>query len=134
MTEVIALITTTSVAPMRPRTPPRARDDGGLELRHDPAFEGSVADHPVGVVGRDAVDDGPAEEHSRHVADEEDPLGAEPDRKRGRRLVRVDVQRGAVPARAASGATTGMRPAASASSIGAGADGVGSPTSPRAST
>ena len=74
------------------------------------------------------------DKHARHVADEEDPLGTEPDGERGRRLVGVDVERAPSPARAASGATTGsVRPRAPPRSA-PGADGIGSPTSPSAST
>ena len=84
---------TTSVAPIAARTPPRVGEDGRVELGDDAALEGAVAEHPVGVVDGDVLDHGALHQDAGDVADEHDPLGAEPDRERGRGLVGVDVER-----------------------------------------
>ena len=58
-----------------------------------PPSKVAVAEQAVGVVDRDVLDDDTVDQHARDVADEDDPLGAEPDCERGGRLVGVDVER-----------------------------------------
>ena len=84
---------TTAVAPIVASTPPRVGDDGGVQLRHDPAAELARGEQALGLRDADGRGDRSAEQQPGDVGDEEEPVGAEPDRERGRRLVGVHVQR-----------------------------------------
>ena len=110
-------------------------EDSGLELRDDAALEGAVAEHPVGVVDGDVLDHGALHQHAGDVADEDDPLGSEPDRERGCGLVGVDVERS--DRARADGKRRDHGDAACSERLldrGRAPTAVGSPTSPSAST
>jgi hypothetical protein len=67
--------------------------DRGAELRDDAAAERALGQEPLGLVHADRLRQLAAEQQAGDVRDEEEPVGAEPDRQRGRRFVRVDVER-----------------------------------------
>ena len=98
------------------------RCDGGAELRDDPALEGAAVEEARGGADVDLVHDLAVEVEAGDVGEEEESLAAGP--------LNVNADEAA----AASGATTGTRPAASADTTGSGHDGTGSPTSPSAGT
>ena len=83
----------TAVAPIVASTPSASGADRRAELRDDPAGELTGVEHPLGLDATDRRRDRAAEQEARDVGEEEDPLGAEPERERRGGLVGVDVQR-----------------------------------------
>ena len=83
----------TSVAPIDAWTPPRAARMAAISLGTiPPSKRPSWRPASASSAGR-TTRDGPVEEHARDIAHEDDALCPEPERKRRRGLVGVDVER-----------------------------------------
>ena len=81
-----------AVRPISTATPPRAAR-AAARVRHDSAGELSRVDEALCLVRDDCVRDLALDDHTGHVGEEEEALGAEPDRESGRGLVGVHVHR-----------------------------------------
>ena len=88
-----AVMPSTAVAPIAASTPSRAAPTAARSFGTMPPRERALREQPLGLVDADRLRDSSAEQEPRDVGDEEEPVGAEPDRERGGGLVRVDVQR-----------------------------------------
>ena len=84
-------IASTAVGRPRPSTPSRAAPIAARASGRSPA-ELARVEHPLDLDAADRRRDRTAEQQARNVGQEENPVGAEPDRERSRRLVGVDVQ------------------------------------------
>ena len=84
---------TTAVAPISARTPQRAAVTAARTFGTIPPSSSPASSSRVGVVRRERAGDGAAESTPGDVGHEQDAVGADPDRERGRRLVGVHVQR-----------------------------------------
>ncbi len=84
---------TTAVAPIDASTPPRAATTAAWSFGTIPPPSAPAAEQALGLGDADRRGDRSAEQQPGHVGDEEELVGAEPDRERGRRLVGVHVQR-----------------------------------------
>ena len=85
---------TTSVAPIVASTPPARRQRAAaVSLGTMPPSKRPAASISSTVVGLEPVDDRVVDEDPGTSRHEHDPVGAQPDRERGRGLVGVDVER-----------------------------------------
>ena len=83
----------TAVAPIVASTPCRAAPTAARSFGTIPPASSPASSSRSASPTSDRGGDRAAEQQPGNVGDEEEPLGAEPDRQRGGRLVRVDVQR-----------------------------------------
>ena len=112
----------TAVTPISATSPPLAACTAASSFGTMPPSKTPSPISASACAARISESSSPLVEHARHVGEEEQPLGAEPDGERRGGLVGVHVQRPATATQAAvsacetsaSGVTTGTRPAASA--------------------
>ena len=83
----------TTVSPISALDAEPGGQHGRVQLRDDPADEVPGVEQPVGLVRTERADDTVVDVDAGDVGQEQDPVGAETDGQRGRRLVGVDVQR-----------------------------------------
>ena len=73
--------------------PAPGRAQRRAQLRDDPALERAALEQPRRRLDPDLLDDLAVEDQPRDIGQEEEPPGTQPERERGGRRVRVDVER-----------------------------------------